>query len=78
MLVLTRRVGEEIVIGGDIRIMVIAVKGNSVRLGVKAPPAIAVDRQEVHERRLLATEEFADPSRTFLDLQTNLPTESRR
>jgi carbon storage regulator len=51
MLVLTRRVGEEIVIDGNIRITVVGVQGNRVRLGVAAPPSVIVDRQEVHDRR---------------------------
>ena len=49
MLVLTRKVGDEIVIGNDIHITVVAVKGGSVRLGVTAPKDVAVDRGEVHE-----------------------------
>jgi len=51
MLVLTRRVGEEIVIDGDIHIVVLAVQGERVRVGISAPPTVRVDRQEVHERR---------------------------
>ena len=51
MLVLTRRVGEEIVIDGNIRVMVVAVKGDRIRLGIIAPPSVPVDRKEVHERR---------------------------
>ena len=51
MLVLTRRVGEEIVIDGNIRVVVTAVKGDKVRLGISAPPSMAVDRKEVNERR---------------------------
>jgi len=53
MLVLTRRVGEEIVIGGDIRVTVVAIKGDRVRIGVSAPDFVRVDRQEVHERRIV-------------------------
>ncbi len=56
MLVLTRRVGETIVIDGDISITVVAVKGDRVRLGATAPRAVQVDRQEVHRRRV----EFMD------------------
>ena len=56
MLILTRRVGEEIVIDNDIRITVTAVRGDKVRLGITAPPSVTVDRSEVHERRL----EFAE------------------
>lgn len=51
MLVLTRRPGEEIVIDGDIRISVVSVKGDRVRLGVSAPPEVNVDRLEVWERK---------------------------
>jgi len=52
MLVLTRRVGEEIVIDNNIRVMVVSVQGERVRLGIAAPPYIAVDREEIHARRL--------------------------
>jgi carbon storage regulator len=51
MLVLSRRIGEEIVIDGNIRVKVVAVKGDKIRLGITAPPTVSVDRQEVHERR---------------------------
>jgi carbon storage regulator CsrA len=52
MLVLTRRAGEEILIGGAISVTVVAVKGGSVRLGITAPATVRVDRKEVNERRL--------------------------
>ena len=52
MLVLTRRLGEEIVIAGNIRINVVAVHGDRVRLGISAPDSVTVDRQEIHERRM--------------------------
>jgi carbon storage regulator len=51
MLVLSRRVGEEIVINGNIRVSVVAVKGDRIRLGIDAPKDVHVDRSEVHERR---------------------------
>ena len=51
MLVLTRRVGEEIVIDSDTRVQVLAIQGNKVRLGVTAPARKRVDRSEVHRRR---------------------------
>jgi carbon storage regulator len=51
MLVLTRGIGQEIVIDGVIRVNVVAVKGDKVRIGIEAPDHIRVDRQEVHERR---------------------------
>jgi carbon storage regulator len=52
MLVLTRRANYGIVIGGKIRVTVVAIEGNKVRLGVTAPDAVRVDRQEVHARRI--------------------------
>jgi carbon storage regulator len=51
MLVLARRIGEEIVIAGNIYVTVVAVQGDKVRLGVTAPDDVTVDRQEIHERR---------------------------
>ena len=51
MLVLSRRLGEEIVIGGNIRVKVVLVKGDRVRLGISAPASVPVDRSEIHERR---------------------------
>jgi carbon storage regulator len=52
MLVLTRKAGETVVIEGGIRVNVVAVKGNTVRLAIEAPPEVRVDRKEVHDRRL--------------------------
>jgi carbon storage regulator len=51
MLVLTRSVGEKIVIDGNIQVTVVAVNGNKVRVGIEAPAYVRVDRQEVHQRR---------------------------
>jgi carbon storage regulator len=50
MLILTRRVGETVVIGEDVDITVLGVKGNQVRLGVKAPREISVHREEIYKR----------------------------
>lgn len=51
MLILTRRVGETLVIGDDIQVTVTAVHGSQVRLGVAAPPQVAVDRKEIRDRK---------------------------
>ena len=51
MLVLSRRPGEEIIINGNIRVTVVSVKGDRVRVGIDAPADVPVDRAEVHERR---------------------------
>jgi carbon storage regulator len=50
MLILTRRVGETVVIGTDVTVTVLGVKGNQVRLGVNAPREVAVHREEIYER----------------------------
>jgi carbon storage regulator len=50
MLVVTRRIGEQLVIDGDICIKVVAVKGDRVQLGTTATQSVSVDRAEVHER----------------------------
>jgi carbon storage regulator len=50
MLILTRKVGEVLVIGEAVQVAVLGVQGQQVRLGIQAPPAIPVHRLEVHER----------------------------
>ena len=50
MLILTRRVGESLMIGDDVTITVLGVKGNQVRIGVKAPTEVAVHREEILNR----------------------------
>lgn len=50
MLILTRRVGEALVIGDDVTLTVLGVKGNQVRIGVNAPKEVTVHRQEILER----------------------------
>lgn len=50
MLILTRKVGEEITIGEQIVISVLEVRGSQVRLGIKAPPSITIHRGEIYER----------------------------
>ena len=57
MLILTRKVNESLVVGDDIKLTVLGIKGGQIRIGISAPRDIAVHRQEVYERILLEKKE---------------------
>ena len=50
MLILTRRVGETLMVGDDVAVTVLGIKGNQIRIGINAPKDIAVHREEIYER----------------------------
>ena len=59
MLILTRRVGETLMIGDEVTVTVLGVKGNQVRIGVNAPKTVSVHREEIYER--IQREKSGDP-----------------
>lgn len=65
MLVLTRRIGEALIVGDDVNITILGVKGNQVRLGINAPNNVSVDREEIHiKKKLEANMNNSTESRT--------------
>jgi len=73
VLVLTRKVGESIQVGDDIRLTVLSVQGQNVKMGILAPREIAVHREEIYakiveENRLAASSVSLENARTLLDI----------
>lgn len=68
MLILTRRVGETLMIGDDVTVTVLGVKGNQTRIGINAPKHVAVHREEIYERiRAQGNNATAAPNGTSTD-----------
>jgi carbon storage regulator len=68
MLVLTRKVGEKIIIADDIHVVVLSITGSSIRLGIVAPATVRVDRQEIHRRRLRTAARLARDSSPIVEM----------
>ena len=67
MLILTRRVGESIVVGDDIVLTVFEVRGDAVRIGIDAPRSVRVNRKEVYEEIQRSNEQAVSTSDDALD-----------
>ena len=63
MLILTRRVGERLMIGDEITVCVLSVKGSQVRVGINAPANVAVHREEIYKRIQLEVEQLGGTRR---------------
>lgn len=61
MLILTRRAGESLMIGDDVAVTILSVKGNQVHLGIKAPRDVPVHREEIYRRILAERPETPEP-----------------
>jgi carbon storage regulator len=72
MLVLTRRPGESVMVGDDVTITVLEVRGDVVRLGIQAPRTVQVHREEVYRELQAANREAASPSESAVEALTKL------
>lgn len=70
MLILTRRVGETVMIGDEVTVTVLGVKGNQVRLGINAPKSVAVHREEIYAR--IKREQQGDVNGNVAEAETNV------
>ncbi len=70
MLVLTRKVGESLIIADDIKITICAVNNTQIRVGIQAPKDVEIHREEIYERIKKAKEETSNNSRNSLDSES--------
>lgn len=72
MLILTRRVGETLIIGDDVTITVLGIKGHQVRLGINAPKTVSVHREEIYQRIQQEKQKSQEPSNQQQETETTV------
>ncbi len=76
MLILTRRIGEKLVIGDNVIVTVLGVKGNQIRIGIEAPREVQVHREEIYQRILKERADGVPYVPDVLDFKNSLPGDS--
>lgn len=77
MLVLTRKIGEQIVISDNIRVTVVSVGPGRVKIGIEAPASVSIDRQEVHDKKRVEAEPVGPPAPSAAAQDDNLAIHNR-
>lgn len=67
VLILTRKIGESLIIGDDVVVTLLSIKGGQVRLGIKAPPNISVHREEIYQRICDTLKQFEPEESAFVE-----------
>jgi carbon storage regulator len=75
MLILTRRIGEKLIVGGNVTVTVLSIRGNQIRMGIDAPPEVKVHREEIYQK--IQTEQAERKTSVLHDRKTSVLNDRR-